>query len=106
MIEIVSSLLGENKVLFCSKHYTLLTLAAETVIRLLFPFEWHHIYIPILPIDLLEFLEAPTPYIIGIHIDILDSVQDIPGLMIVDLDNGTITNENVCFLSLFYLLYI
>ncbi len=46
----------------------MLTYAAETITSLMFPFAWHHIYIPILPSDLLDYLEAPTPFLIGVCI--------------------------------------
>lgn len=37
-----------------------LTMAAETLSALLFPFVWQHVYIPILPERLLDILQAPV----------------------------------------------
>ena len=45
----------------------MLTLVAETFCLLLYPFVWPHIYIPIVPCNLLNYLQAPMPFIMGIH---------------------------------------
>jgi hypothetical protein len=44
----------------------LLTPIAEALVGLLFPFRWQHIYVPLCPASLLDFLEAPVPFIIGL----------------------------------------
>ena len=59
--------LTEQRVLFVSDQYTLLTYIAESVVSLLFPFKWHQVYVPILPECLLEFMGSPTPFIMGAH---------------------------------------
>lgn len=43
----------------------------EALRLFLYPFEWCHVYIPVLPRGLLMVLQAPLPYIIGIHSDTL-----------------------------------
>jgi len=40
---------------------------AESMLTLTFPFCWDHVYIPVLPLQLLEFVNAPTPFIMGVH---------------------------------------
>ncbi|GAA6075984.1 DENN domain-containing protein 5B isoform X6, partial [Tachysurus ichikawai] len=40
---------------------------AEGISTLLFPFQWQHVYVPILPASLLHFLDAPVPYIMGLQ---------------------------------------
>ena len=40
---------------------------AEGITALLFPFQWQHTYVPILPASLLHFLDAPVPFIMGVH---------------------------------------
>jgi len=43
----------------------LLFSTCEALTKLIFPFKWLHTYIPVLPDDQLDYLEAPTPYIMG-----------------------------------------
>lgn len=40
---------------------------AESITTLMFPFQWQHVYVPILPASLLHFLDAPVPYLMGLH---------------------------------------
>lgn len=40
---------------------------AEGVTTLLFPFSWPHVYVPILPASLHHFLDAPVPFVMGLH---------------------------------------
>ena len=43
-----------------------LMLVCESVTALLFPFAWQHVYVPILPPNLENFLDAPVPYMMGL----------------------------------------
>ena len=42
-------------------------LVAESISSLVFPFEWPHVYVPILPASLIHFLDAPIPFIMGLQ---------------------------------------
>ena len=42
-------------------------LVAESLTGLVFPFSWQHVYVPILPASLTHFLDAPVPFIMGLH---------------------------------------
>ena len=62
------------------------------LLSLLFPFTWCGIYIPVLPQTLLDVIEAPVPFLVGVDGSYLRTVsaQDRPeGVIFVNLD----TNE-------------
>uniref|UniRef100_A0A8C2D322 DENN/MADD domain containing 5A n=1 Tax=Cyprinus carpio TaxID=7962 RepID=A0A8C2D322_CYPCA len=59
---------------------------------LMFPFQWQHVYVPILPASLLHFLDAPVPYLMGLHSNGQDdrTKLELPqeaNLCFVDIDN-------------------
>mmetsp|Transcript_7438 Transcript_7438/g.11316 ORF Transcript_7438/g.11316 Transcript_7438/m.11316 type:complete len:1413 (-) Transcript_7438:54-4292(-) len=83
----------EHKVLLVSSQNSLLTLCAEILLSLLFPMEWSHLYIPILPLFLSQMLDAPFPYLCGISRDNLThAIGDISEeTIVVDLDQNLIT---------------
>lgn len=54
-------------ILDCQK----LMIVAECITSLLFPFTWPHVYVPILPISLQNFLDAPVPFLMGKNSTIL-----------------------------------
>lgn len=33
---------------------------------MLYPFAWQHVFIPLLPSDMLEYVTAPMPFVIGV----------------------------------------
>lgn len=51
----------------CDTDYQRLMTVAESITALMFPFQWQHVYVPILPASLLHFLDAPVPYLMGLH---------------------------------------
>lgn len=59
-----------NLTIYWSVDYELLTLVGESITNLIFPFQWLHVYVPILPTTALHCIEAPVPYIMGLHTDV------------------------------------
>ena len=61
---------------------------------ILFPFTWQHVYIPILPARLLDILQAPVPFLMGIDEEVLALAERqnlIPNEVVqVDLDQNAI----------------
>ncbi|KYR01213.1 WD40 repeat-containing protein [Tieghemostelium lacteum] len=98
VLKIFSCILHERKVLFLSKNPSLLTISCETISSLLFPFVWPHVYIPILPELLGDFLQAPTPFIVGMILNHSNSqatnhflnVDSYPDIIVVNLDKQII----------------
>ena len=87
-------LLQETPVVICSsKSLSLLCNAAEAFTSFLFPLVWQCIYIPILPRDMLDVLQAPVPFLVGVYGNYLVEVAPEfrpPGVAFCDLDNDEI----------------
>ncbi|KAH9612079.1 hypothetical protein KSS87_010128, partial [Heliosperma pusillum] len=47
--------------------YSLLTLVSEALCHLIYPFRWQHVYIPLLFFSGVDYIDAPTPYMMGLH---------------------------------------
>ncbi|CAH0479266.1 unnamed protein product [Peronospora belbahrii] len=67
VIYIINCLLLEQRVLVHSSHQGYLTPICEALCALLFPFCWKHVFIPFLPVKLIDYLQAPVPYFIGLQ---------------------------------------
>ncbi|XP_063800141.1 DENN domain-containing protein 5A isoform X2 [Pseudophryne corroboree] len=92
VIQLFTCALLEFQILLYSQHYQRLMTVAETITGLMFPYQWQHVYVPILPASLLHFLDAPVPYLMGLHSNGLDdrSKLELPqeaNLCFVDIDN-------------------
>ena len=67
VVRVWGHLCCEHKVLLVSSSYSLLTTVAECLTSLLFPFFWSSIYMPFVPEQMLDFLQAPVPFLSGVH---------------------------------------
>jgi len=67
VIEIMTFILLERKVLLISTHKALLTQVINCFASFLYPLQWKHTFIPILPIVMIDILESPFPFLIGIN---------------------------------------
>ncbi|KAJ6868574.1 hypothetical protein NC651_033602 [Populus alba x Populus x berolinensis] len=66
--------------------YSLLTLASEAIFHLIYPLRWQHVYIPLLFFSGVDYIDAPTPYMMGLH----------SAVVVVDLEyNRICTSEEI-----------
>uniref|UniRef100_A0A7S4R4H9 UDENN domain-containing protein n=2 Tax=Ditylum brightwellii TaxID=49249 RepID=A0A7S4R4H9_9STRA len=89
ILVVLGCLLKETRVAICSQHYALLGPVCEALTSLLFPFVWQGMYIPIMPYSMLDVLDAPVPFLVGLHSRYLKDVQAPArpiGVVFVDLD--------------------
>ena len=82
--------LAESRVILLSSHTAMLSLACSALTSLLYPMKWASVLIPVLPARLIQALEAPCPYIIGVErrYEKLELPDD--DFCLVDLDENTI----------------
>lgn len=82
-------LLAEARIILVSSYTSILKLASNALLALLWPLDWSGVHIPVLPTRLMEVLEAPIPYICGVvrKNDNLILPQDDDFVM-VDLDKN------------------
>ena len=71
--------------------------------------QWSHVYVPVVPATLLDLVEAPVPFILGIHTDWLGLVSPdcLRDVVIVDVDTRTVDygHRYVCYVVHVYMLY-
>ncbi|CAI7667967.1 unnamed protein product [Penicillium palitans] len=82
--------LTESRIIFLSSHTSMLYLATRALVDLLFPLEWTGVLIPVLPARLIQALEAPCPYIVGIERRYEKVELPTDDFVLVDLDNNMI----------------
>ena len=90
IVSIISALLLEQKVLLLSARPALLTIACETLLALAYPFPWLHTYIPLLPTFLADYVQTPTPFLIGTHPSAVRASLVARDVLLVDLDKDTL----------------
>jgi hypothetical protein len=66
MMVIFASMLYERRIIFTSKKLYRLSACVQSANSIIYPMNWQHIFIPVLPMALMDYLLAPMPYLIGV----------------------------------------
>ncbi|XP_076547562.1 DENN domain-containing protein 1B isoform X9 [Osmia lignaria lignaria] len=92
MMIVFASMLYERRIIFTSKRLSRLSACVQACNALIYPMIWQHIYIPVLPLFLIDYLLAPMPFLIGVPAPTLQRVRkgDLEEVVILDADNNTI----------------
>ncbi|CAN0556442.1 unnamed protein product, partial [Ectocarpus sp. 12 AP-2014] len=61
-----SAILCERRVLLVADKVRTLSCCVHAAMAMLYPFAWQHVFIPLLPTDMLEYVSAPMPFVIGV----------------------------------------
>ena len=93
MLIIFASMLYERRIIITSKRLSRLSSCIQAANLLIYPMHWQHIFIPILPKALTDYLTAPMPFLIGVPTKIMESKvdqRDLGEVVILDADNSVI----------------
>ncbi|KAL5257606.1 hypothetical protein ACHWQZ_G012505 [Mnemiopsis leidyi] len=88
-VDMLTCLLLEHQVMLLSKDNQRLMLVAESLKCLIYPFEWDHVYVPIVPATSLDLIEAPVTYIMGLSANL--SLEEQADICVLDIDNNRLT---------------
>ncbi|KAK4943634.1 hypothetical protein LTR66_014588 [Elasticomyces elasticus] len=90
IVTLLEYTLSEARIILYSSHTAMLHLASAALTSLLYPLKWAGVFIPVLPYRLIQALEAPCPYIVGVErrYDPIEWPED--DFVLVDLDQNTI----------------
>ncbi|XP_053322135.1 DENN domain-containing protein 3 [Spea bombifrons] len=95
VLQIMSCILTEQRIVFFSSDWALLTLVAECFMIYLHPMQWQHTFVPILSRQMLDFIMAPTSFLMGCHLDHYEEVKkEAEDLVLINIDNGSIAYLN------------
>lgn len=75
--QIMTCILTEQRIVLFSSDWALLTLIAECFMLYLHPLQWQHTFVPILSRQMLDFVMAPTSFLMGCHTDHFEEVSTV-----------------------------
>ncbi|GAB1286299.1 DENN domain-containing protein 1A [Apodemus speciosus] len=92
MLHLYASMLYERRVLIICSKLSTLTACIHGSAAMLYPMYWQHVYIPVLPPHLLDYCCAPMPYLIGIHLSLMEKVRNmaLDDVVILNVDTNTL----------------
>ncbi|KAM3872673.1 DENN domain-containing protein 3-like [Diretmus argenteus] len=91
LLQVISCLLQEQRVVLFSADWARLTLVAESLLLFLQPLSWQQPYVPVLARGMLDFLMAPTAFLMGCHISHFEEVAaETDDLILINVDDGSV----------------
>ncbi|GBG28028.1 DENN domain-containing protein 2C [Hondaea fermentalgiana] len=87
---LVGLIMNENRIIFVSERETVISLVIHGLLSLIYPFVWQHMFVPLMPEHLLEYLCAPSPFLAGVLRISQPSLENLPlgHVIIADLDKN------------------
>ncbi|WVZ73407.1 hypothetical protein U9M48_021717 [Paspalum notatum var. saurae] len=89
-----AALLEKQIVIVCS-NLGMLSASILSIIPLIRPYQWQSLLIPVLPIDMMDFLDAPVPYIVGIQNKTSDVLNRLSNAVVIDANRNQIKSSSV-----------
>ncbi|KAF8797059.1 DENN domain-containing protein 1B [Argiope bruennichi] len=92
MMIIFASMLHERRILVTSKKLSRLSACVQAANSLIYPMHWQHIFIPVLPKHLIDYLSAPMPFLIGVPSITMEKFRqsELGDVVVLDADNNRV----------------
>uniref|UniRef100_A0A3Q3F1Q8 DENN domain containing 3 n=1 Tax=Kryptolebias marmoratus TaxID=37003 RepID=A0A3Q3F1Q8_KRYMA len=97
LLQVLSCLLQEQRVVLFSADWARLCLIYfYDFSAFLQPLSWQHPFVPVLPRDMLDFLMAPTAFLMGSHLSHFSEVAaETDDLILVNIDDGSVSSSSL-----------
>lgn len=90
VLTLFAGALLENQIVFVCSNLGILSASVLSLIPLIRPYQWQSLLMPVLPNDMLDFLEAPVPYIVGVQNKTSEVQSKLTNAILVDVSNNQV----------------
>ena len=93
IVALLVALLFERRVVLTSKSLSKLSRATHAANRMVFPLKWQHVFLPLMPAELMDYLTAPMPFVVGLPTQLMSAYEKVPKeeVFLLNLDDGSYT---------------
>ncbi|OEL32340.1 hypothetical protein BAE44_0006642 [Dichanthelium oligosanthes] len=95
VMTLFAAALLEKQILIVCSNLGMLSASVLSIIPLIRPYQWQSLLIPVLPIDMMDFLDAPVPYIVGVQNKTSDVLNRLPNAVVIDANRNQIKSSSV-----------
>ncbi|KAG7988614.1 hypothetical protein I3843_03G196600 [Carya illinoinensis] len=88
------ALLEKQIVVVCS-NLGILSASVLSIIPLIRPYQWQSLLMPVLPNDMLDFLDAPVPYIVGVKNKTNEVQSKLANVILVDINKNQVKSSSI-----------
>ncbi|CAN8232572.1 unnamed protein product [Cochlearia groenlandica] len=95
VLMIIAGALLEKQIVFICSNLGVLAASVLSIIPIIRPFRWQSLLMPVLPDDMLEFLDAPVPYIVGLKNKTSEVQSKLTNVIVVDVIKNQIKSQSI-----------
>ncbi|XP_031267909.1 uncharacterized protein LOC116126354 isoform X2 [Pistacia vera] len=89
-----AALLEKQIIVVCS-NLGILSASVLSIIPLIRPYQWQSLLMPVLPNDMLDFLDAPVPYIVGVKNKTSEVQSKLTSAILVDVNKNQVKAPSI-----------
>ncbi|KAK7363296.1 hypothetical protein VNO77_05432 [Canavalia gladiata] len=95
VLSFFAGILLEKQIVVVCSNLGILSASVLSVIPLIQPYRWQSLLMPVLPNDMLEFLDAPVPYIVGIKNKTSEVQSKFSNVILVDANRNQVKSPTI-----------
>ncbi|EPS65939.1 hypothetical protein M569_08837, partial [Genlisea aurea] len=90
VLALFAGALLEKQIMVVCSNLGVLSAIILSIIPLIRPYQWQSLLMPVLPNDILDFLDAPVPYVVGVKKQGIDLQPKSTNVILVDVDRNQV----------------
>ncbi|PON81616.1 DENN domain containing protein [Trema orientale] len=95
VLTLFAGALLEKQILVICSNLGILSAIVLSIIPLIRPYQWQSLLMPVLPNDMLDFLDAPVPYIVGVKNKTNEVQAKLSNVIVVDANKNQVKSPTI-----------
>ncbi|XVF35120.1 hypothetical protein REPUB_Repub18cG0117300 [Reevesia pubescens] len=95
VLTIFAGALLEKQIVVVCSNLGILSATVLSIVPLIRPYQWQSLLMPVLPDDMLDFLDAPVPYIVGVKNKTSEVQSKLANVILVDSNKNQIKASSI-----------
>ncbi|KAE8657988.1 DENN domain-containing protein isoform 2 [Hibiscus syriacus] len=95
VLTIIAGALLEKQIVAVCSNLGILSAIVLSIVPLIRPYQWQSLLMPVLPDDMLDFLDAPVPYIVGVKNKTSEVQSKLANVILVDANKNQIKASGI-----------
>ncbi|WCJ42778.1 DENN (AEX-3) domain-containing protein [Euphorbia peplus] len=95
VLTLVAGALLEKQIVVVCSNLGILSASVLAMIPLIRPYRWQSLLMPILPDEMLDFLDAPVPYIVGVKNKTSEVQSKLANTILVDVNKNQVKSSTI-----------
>ncbi|EEF46290.1 suppression of tumorigenicity, putative [Ricinus communis] len=95
VLTLFAGALLEKQIVFVCSNLGILSASVLSIVPLIRPYQWQSLLMPILPDDMLDFLDAPVPYVVGVKNKTSEVQSKLTNVILVDVNKNQVKSHTI-----------